>query len=372
MCPTILGRVQTRIAILIGPAILATVLTLVTRNSGWILTIGLFLLMGVALDVFFYPYVITWQPPWLRLVLGIGEFVILFVLVKVLKPGHAPFGSPSRLIGYHDWEPIALYWVSWTMASITKVVVLPLASLSWLENGGEFRRTTWSYPPERELVPVIASLGREPQQSELIREFSAEPEPVSASALEAAGPDGPDGAPALAYPLVDLTLDILEGHDSGWQVALRSPLEIGNDPSSGLVVHDRVASPRHARITLVGGGAVVEDLGSENGTFVNGNRIDSPTPVGPGDQMTVGATVMQLRSATPDGHGDGSNPVVSVPPPFATLPAWAVEGAIEPEEAKGDLDWLLDVRTKRRARMAPLAILVLVAFVVLSYMMTTH
>jgi hypothetical protein len=49
-----------------------------------------------------------------------------------------------------------------------------------------------------------------------------------------------------------------------------------------------------------------------------------------------------------------------------------VEGAIEPEEAKGDLDWLLDVRTKRRARMAPLALLVLVAFVVLSYMMTTH
>lgn len=162
MCPTILGRIETRTFILIGPAILGAILSLLTGNEGFIVIIGIFLLQGVVLDIFFYPYVIKWQPPWLTFVLAVGEFVITYVLAQILDVGLQPI------------DAVWFFWLSWTLAIWTKVVILPIISLSWIENAGEFRVTGWSVPPEVEPMPLLAAEpAGAPGEIRLVREFSS-------------------------------------------------------------------------------------------------------------------------------------------------------------------------------------------------------
>jgi hypothetical protein len=163
MCPTPLGRVQTRCAILLLPAVLAALLSLATAEEGWIVTIGIYLLMGVVLDIAVYPFVIRWQPPWLTGTLAVAEFVILFALVQVLRPGGPGFGAAQAVL---------LFWVAWALAIGVKIVVLPILSLSWIENAGEFRVTGWSSAPEQDPVPVVAAFDPDVAPGKLVREFS--------------------------------------------------------------------------------------------------------------------------------------------------------------------------------------------------------
>ena len=188
MCPTVLGRVQTRVATLIGPAIIATIISLVTRDSGWVVLIGLLLLEGVVLDIAFYPFVIKWQPPWLTGLLAVEEFVILYLLAHFLK-----------LKGVSDVDAIWFYWLSWSIAIVTKIVVLPTVELTWIESGGEFRRTGWSIPVEREPLPMLIALPTDPamRAPRLAREFSSVQE-IPAELRNLSSPSGirarPEGA----------------------------------------------------------------------------------------------------------------------------------------------------------------------------------
>jgi hypothetical protein len=69
----------------------------------------------------------------------------------------------------------------------------------------------------------------------------------------------------------------------------------GRDVECSLVIDATTASRRHARITVVSGSATIEDLGSTNGTRVNGVRISSPTRLAPGDEVALGTEVLRVR-----------------------------------------------------------------------------
>jgi pSer/pThr/pTyr-binding forkhead associated (FHA) protein len=96
--------------------------------------------------------------------------------------------------------------------------------------------------------------------------------------------------------MAELILEIVEGRESGRQIALAAALEIGRDPSVTLALEDDEVSRRHVRISQQGGQAVVEDLGSTNGTFVNEQPIEGPRTLQPGDRIRTGLTVLQLRT----------------------------------------------------------------------------
>src|SRR5437660_12660741 len=165
MCPTVLGRVLTRWAVLIIPAIIWTIVSLISGNPSYIVLIGLYFVIGVALDTAFYPFIIRWQPPWLTFTLAVGEFILVYLAANVLKGIH--FSS--------HWVPVLVYWLTWVLAIWTKVVILPLLSLSWIENAGEFRSTDWSVAPEYQPLPI--TVFQPPAAGnpvpELAREFSS-------------------------------------------------------------------------------------------------------------------------------------------------------------------------------------------------------
>jgi len=80
------------------------------------------------------------------------------------------------------------------------------------------------------------------------------------------------------------------------EIALR-PGEnvIGRDESSALWIDDALVSRRHARIVVDDSGAVLEDLGSKNGTLLRGKRIRSPARLVDEDLITIGPASMIFR-----------------------------------------------------------------------------
>ena len=75
-----------------------------------------------------------------------------------------------------------------------------------------------------------------------------------------------------------------------------SPLIVGRDTENDLpLVRDEFSSGRHARIEPRRDGVWIEDVGSTNGTYVNGVRLTSPRKLSPGDVIRVGETDLRFE-----------------------------------------------------------------------------
>jgi adenylate cyclase len=77
-----------------------------------------------------------------------------------------------------------------------------------------------------------------------------------------------------------------------------TPMLVGRAPTCDVPVFDPTVSRRHAELSLVSGGIKIQDLGSANGTFVNGEKIMDATARG-GDVVTFGKVVFKLQDTSP-------------------------------------------------------------------------
>jgi hypothetical protein len=97
----------------------------------------------------------------------------------------------------------------------------------------------------------------------------------------------------MSFPLVGN--QILLGREEGLDITLQAP----------------EASRRHTQITWQAGQFVIADMGSTNGTFVNGVQITTPQILSPGDSIGIGQTALVFQVAGPQ---------VAAPPPVYQAP----------------------------------------------------
>jgi hypothetical protein len=117
---------------------------------------------------------------------------------------------------------------------------------------------------------------------------------VEATLVQGAQPAEPAAPAAARAKRAQLRV-----HEGGAERAIpidKELLTIGRLSDSDIVVTDTGASRRHAQIRTVGGVSTLTDLGSTNGTKVNGRDVQS-AELADGDRITVGATQIEYRSA---------------------------------------------------------------------------
>jgi pSer/pThr/pTyr-binding forkhead associated (FHA) protein len=103
---------------------------------------------------------------------------------------------------------------------------------------------------------------------------------------------------AQAAPARSASFVVLDGpgRRPGTTITVSASTVAGRDAGSGIRLDaDEFASARHARLEPGKDGVWVEDLGSTNGTFVNGSQIERRTLVRAGDALRIGQTELRLE-----------------------------------------------------------------------------
>ncbi len=133
-------------------------------------------------------------------------------------------------------------------------------------------RAVWVELREPRLVPAPGPSGSPPQAAQ-----AASGTPKGRNVPRELAVIGPEEGKGQAFPLAE---EISIGRAPGCAVALPT---------------DTFVSQVHARVFRRGDEYWVEDLGSTNGTLVNGRWLTGPAPLRKGDRLQVGRTVLELR-----------------------------------------------------------------------------
>ncbi len=152
-----------------------------------------------------------------------------------------------------------------------------------------------------------------------------------------------------------LLLEVISGKAVGTMITVEDELVIGRHADGpGRLSDDEEISRQHARVSREAtGDYAIEDLGSSNGTFINGLRIQSPRLLAPGDSIETGATTLVVReiaraetaetAAPAGGRADATAPAARSAPtsahstvtPQPVPPAPPADASPAPEQAAG-------------------------------------
>ena len=133
-------------------------------------------------------------------------------------------------------------------------------------------------------------------------------------------------------------LRVTGGKASGTEISFEDEFLIGRATTGeGRLGEDPELSRNHARIARRAGDQLtIEDLGSTNGTFVNGKRITDAQPLRPGDTVKLGTTTLQVldeTGAAPQATALGAVPPQAQPTAAAAAPPPAPPPAAPPPAA---------------------------------------
>ena len=81
----------------------------------------------------------------------------------------------------------------------------------------------------------------------------------------------------------------------GLEVDVSDVTVLGRSDEADVILQDPYASDFHMRLVAQENDLMLHDLGSTNGTYVNGRRVNVPTAVRRGDTIQIGKTVLEVR-----------------------------------------------------------------------------
>jgi pSer/pThr/pTyr-binding forkhead associated (FHA) protein len=125
---------------------------------------------------------------------------------------------------------------------------------------------------------------------------------------------------------------------------------VGRRPEASLCIPSPTVSREHAEVTVVDGGLLLRDLGSTNGTFVNGRRVTGPVALSAGDMIGLGDTVVLAVSSAADA---AVTQVSRVPTTPSMQPARSQPVAPPPASDTGRLSQAAPVEESALGGMSP-------------------